>query len=132
METSQIILCDTNILIEFYKQNSKVIRNLRAIGQENMAISIVTVSELLFGALNKKELDQIKQDLAHLREIHLNQESGERFTQLMIQYSLSHKLSLPDGLIASIALTENISLYTHNTRDFKFIKGLALYTEQEA
>ncbi len=130
METEQIILCDTNILIEFYKENSKVLRNLRAIGQDNIAISIVTVGELLFGAINKRELVRIKQDLAHLHVFHLNQQSGERFTQLMIQYSLSHKLSLPDGLIAATALSENISLYTHNTRDFKFIKGLNLYIEK--
>ena len=71
METNQIIICDTNILIEFYKESPKVIRNLRAIGQDNIAVSIVTMGELLFGALNKKELDRISQDLAHLQVLSL-------------------------------------------------------------
>jgi tRNA(fMet)-specific endonuclease VapC len=47
--------------------------------------------------------------------------------QLMTDYSLSHKLSLPDGLIAATSLIENINLYTLNLKDFKYIKGIKLY-----
>jgi tRNA(fMet)-specific endonuclease VapC len=130
MEKRSVVLCDTNIIIEFYKENQNVIRNLQDIGQQNIAISIVTAGELLFGALNKKELSQIKNDLAHLQIIHLTKETGESFVQLMTDYSLSHKLSLPDGLIAASALTENVSLYTHNLKDFRFIKGINLYKEK--
>jgi predicted nucleic acid-binding protein len=130
MEKKSLVLCDTNIIIEFYKENPGVIKNLQGIGQQNIAISVITVGELLYGALNKKELSHIKSDLEHLQIIHLTQEIGETFTQLMLEYTLSHRLSLPDGLIAATAVTENISLYTHNLKDFKYLKKINLYKEK--
>jgi tRNA(fMet)-specific endonuclease VapC len=42
-----MILCDTNILIEFYKNNPQIVQELRQIGQEHLAISAVTQAELL-------------------------------------------------------------------------------------
>jgi predicted nucleic acid-binding protein len=45
----------------------------------------------------------------------------------METYSLSHKLSIPDALIASTALVHKIDLYTLNLKDFRFIEGLNLH-----
>ncbi|WP_310379306.1 PIN domain-containing protein [Flavobacterium sp.] len=46
---------------------------------------------------------------------------------LVEKYSLSHKLSLPDALIAATALYHNIPLYTLNKKDFKFIPKIKLF-----
>lgn len=123
MEEKPLVLCDTNILIDFYKEDAEVIKTLRRIGQQNIAVSIVTAGELLYGALNKKELNRIKNDLDHLQIVHLTPEIGEKFIKLMVEYSMSHRLSLPDGLIAATSLAESIPLYTHNRKDFKYGKG---------
>ncbi len=93
MEKKSLVLCDTNIIIEFYKKNVSIVKSLKAIGQENIAISIITAGEL------------------------------------MINYTLSHKLSLPEGLIAATAITVDIPLYTLNKKDFKYIENLSLYQE---
>ncbi|MEM6643567.1 MAG: type II toxin-antitoxin system VapC family toxin [Bacteroidota bacterium] len=127
MGKNSLVLCDTNILIEFYKENQEILKNLKSIGQDNIAISIVTVGELLFGALNKKELKQIKKDLSYLHTFNISNSAGEVFTQLMAEYALSHNLGLPDGLIAATAISEDIPLYTLNVKDFKFIKGLKFF-----
>ena len=124
-----MILCDTNIIIDFYKGDPTIVSNLKSIGQENIAVSIITVGELLFGVLNKKELNQIRSDLDQLKVIHLNEAIGEMFIQMMSKYVLSHRLSLPDGLIAATALTEGIPLFTRNQRDFKYIRGLELFVK---
>jgi tRNA(fMet)-specific endonuclease VapC len=50
-----------------------------------------------------------------------------QFIELMETYSLSHKLSIPDALIASTALVHKIDLYTLNLKDFCFIEGLNLH-----
>ena len=55
-----MILCDTNILIEFYKNNPQITEELRRIGPNRLAISAITQAELYFGALNKAELQRIK------------------------------------------------------------------------
>jgi tRNA(fMet)-specific endonuclease VapC len=127
MEKKSLVLCDTNIIIEFYKGNSAIIRNLQTLGQENIAISIITVGELLYGALNKRELQQIQQDIDNLVLIQINSLIGECFEELMVTYTLSHRLSLPDGLIAATALVEDLPLYTLNQKDFRYINKLRLY-----
>ena len=93
-------------------------------------LSIVTARELLYGAFNKRELNQISKDINLLHVIHISQSVGECFIKLMNQYALSHRLSLPDGLIAATSLVEKIPLYTHNLKDFKFIENLELYKEK--
>jgi len=45
----------------------------------------------------------------------------------MEEYSLSHRLSIPDALIASTAIVNDLELFTLNLKDFRFIKGLKLY-----
>ena len=61
-----MILCDTNIFIEIYRDNSDIIKAVKSIGQHNIAVSDVTCAELLYGARNKKELQAIRKDLNKL------------------------------------------------------------------
>ena len=61
-----MVLCDTNILIEFYKHNLAVVEELRHIKLPNIAISTITQAELYVGAINRKELATIKKHLAKL------------------------------------------------------------------
>jgi tRNA(fMet)-specific endonuclease VapC len=65
--TKQVILWDTNILIELYKNNLVVISELRKIGAKQIAISIITQAKLYYGALNKQELQRIKKHLSSVR-----------------------------------------------------------------
>lgn len=122
-----MILCDTNILIEFYKNNSKVIYELRRIGINQLAVSAITQAELYYGAINKLELVKIKKHLELLHILSVDVMVSVQFIELMETYSLSHKLSIPDALIASTALVHKIDLYTLNIKDFRFIEGLNLH-----
>lgn len=47
MENQSLVLCDTNIIIEIYKNTPKIVAVLHQIGQENIAISVVTAGELI-------------------------------------------------------------------------------------
>jgi len=125
--SSKIILCDTNILIELFKNNAVIIKSLHEIGLKKIAISHVTVAELYFGAFNKHELKQIQLHLQAINIIPINSNISNIFIQLMQTYSLSHKLSVPDALIAATAIEQNISLYTLNKKDFRFINELHLW-----
>lgn len=122
-----MIVCDTNILVEFYKGNSRIVSELRDIGQKQMAISAITQGELCFGALNKSEMKKIMRHLALLNIIPLDTTISEKFSRLMEKYSLSHKLAIPDALIAATSLVYEKDLYTLNIKDFQFIEGLELY-----
>ena len=122
-----MILCDTNILIEFYKNNEVVISALQEIGLPELAVCVITVGELYFGARDRRELLKIKKHLASLRQIPMDQETSELALSLLETYALSHRLSLPDAVIAATALRNDLSLYTINVKDFRFIAGLSLY-----
>lgn len=122
-----MILCDTNILIELYKNNPQIIAQLQQIGINKLAISVITQSELYFGAINKTELNKIKKHLNLIHIFPLDITVSNQFILLMETYSLSHKLSIPDALIAATALANQLDLYTLNRRDFRFIRGLKLY-----
>lgn len=122
-----MILCDTNILIEFYKNNTQINEALQLIGQEKLAISVITEAELYFGALNKIELKKIKRHLSSLHHFPLDRYVSNQFLHLMETYSLSHKLSIPDALIAATALVHDSELFTLNVKDFRFIPSLTLY-----
>ncbi|NMG61253.1 type II toxin-antitoxin system VapC family toxin [Geitlerinema sp. P-1104] len=122
-----MILCDTNVLIEFYKGNPAIVQELRQIGIAQLTISVISQAELYYGALNKAELLRIQKHLNLLHNLPINQQVSSQFIQLMTQYSLSHKLSIPDALIAATALVNDLELYTLNTKDFRFIESLKLY-----
>ncbi len=89
MEKS-VIICDTNILIELYKSNQTIISILQNIGEENIAISSVTAGELIFGALNKRELKAIKKDIDNLVVLHIIELISRKIIELMFKYSKSH------------------------------------------
>jgi predicted nucleic acid-binding protein len=127
MGQEQIVLCDTDVIIEFYRNNDSIISELKEIGQQNIAISIITAGELIYGAFNKRELRQINKDIESLNLLNIDQKTCDVFRDLMSKYVLSHKLALPDGFIAATAITHSIELFTLNIKDYKFIKGLQFY-----
>ena len=125
-ERDIMILCDTNIIIEILKGNKRTINIIESIGLENIAISSVTVMELYFGALNKRELNKIKKHLQALNIVHFDTDISESAIKLIERFSKSHGLQIPDAIIVATAMTSNINLFTFNLKDFKYIDGLNL------
>ena len=81
----------------------------------------------MYGALNKKELKKITRDLEHLKVLDIDKATCEVFVELMNKYTLSHDLTLGDGLIAATAIAHDLPLYTLNTKDFKYIESIRLW-----
>ena len=121
-----MILCDTNVIIETLKGDEKTIKIIERIGLENIAISSVTVMELYFGALNKRELNKIKKHLKALNVVHFDNNVSELAVSMIESYSKSHGLQIPDAIIAATALSLEIKLFTLNLKDFRYIDGLKL------
>ncbi|MCF8234958.1 MAG: type II toxin-antitoxin system VapC family toxin [Bacteroidales bacterium] len=127
METGRLILCDTDVIIEFYKNNALIIDELKTIGQPNIAISTITAGELYFGAKNKKELTHLKKDINSLYLLDIDKSTCNIFFELMLKYVLSHKLAIPDAFIAATAISNKMKLFTLNMKDFKYISELEIY-----
>ncbi len=122
-----MVICDTNVVIEFLKGNEKTREDFKKIGINNLALSAITVMEIYYGAINKRELVKLKQVLSNFTIFNLNEEITATAIYLIEQYAKSHGLDIPDALIASTALNNNLTLWTYNLKDFRFIKNLILF-----
>jgi predicted nucleic acid-binding protein len=122
-----MILVDTNIFIEYYKNNSAICKILERINPQEIAVNDVVCAELYFGARNKQELNNIVSDMEKLTVLTIFPKISRLAVDLVKQYCLSHKLKLPDAQIAATALLYNAELFTLNRKDFAFIPNLKLY-----
>ncbi len=87
----------------------------------------LSLKQSYFTAQGTQELVKTERHLSLCRCIGLNDVNSTLFIDLMSRYSLSHKASIPDMLIAATAISHELELYTLNSKDFKFIPELNLY-----
>ncbi|PJA48586.1 MAG: hypothetical protein CO171_07035, partial [Syntrophobacterales bacterium CG_4_9_14_3_um_filter_49_8] len=122
-----MILCDTNAIIEALKKNPVVVETIEKIGLERIAVSVVTVMELYYGALHKTELKKIKRHLSSIRIIQIDEAISVAASELIERYAKSHGLQIPDALIAATSINRYLQLYTGNTKDFIYIEKISLW-----
>jgi len=78
-------------------------------------------------ARDRRELSKIQVHLSLIQQVALDEDISTHFVNLLGKYALSHKLSVPDALIASTAISKDMPIYTLNIKDFRYIPGLKLY-----
>jgi len=120
------MVLDTCILIEILKGNSLVVEKVSTI-KGPLQISAISVMELFYGAFNKEEQKVLEKFCSKFKVIQLTTEISKTSINLVAQYSKSHSLDIPDGLIAATCLVNRFSLFTLNGKDFKYIDGLELF-----
>ena len=80
--------------------------------------------ELIIGCRNKSEVKKTSKFLVDYPVIDISIPICKKAYQLIIQYSKSHGLVIPDAFIAATALEESLTLATNNIRHFDMIEGL--------
>lgn len=126
------MICDTDVMINYldrvnaqHELTKKTLEEI--IGIDNICLSAVTKMELICGAVNKIELAKINKSIARFNVISIDSNITTKAISLIQAYSLSHKLAIPDGIIAATAIESRLQLFTYNIRDYKFIPGLKLF-----
>jgi tRNA(fMet)-specific endonuclease VapC len=119
-----MLLVDTNILIDYLRDVNKAKAFIERYGKTNLAISTVIAMELYQGCLNRHEFATLRKELIGFNEIALNETIGKVALQLSQQFALSHKMGIPDTLIAATALVYDLEVRTYNIKDFRFIPGI--------
>ncbi|MBE9009707.1 type II toxin-antitoxin system VapC family toxin [Pseudanabaenaceae cyanobacterium LEGE 13415] len=121
------ILIDTDILIDVANNDAIAKTRLTAESQNAvLAVSTVTVMELIIGCRNKAELNTLNRFLAQFQTLTITSTISDRATELLQNYYLSHGLLISDALIAATAIENQIPLLSKNQRDFRFIQELNL------
>ncbi len=124
-------MLDTNTLIYFFKGMGEVGENLFTHSPKDIFIPSIVIYELQVGIAKSNNPKKREQQLATLLEQINIIEFGEREAKIsaLIRADLEKKgtpIGPIDILIAGCAKAHNLTLVTHNTKEFMRVEGLAL------
>ncbi|MCF6241744.1 MAG: type II toxin-antitoxin system VapC family toxin [Bacteroidales bacterium] len=125
MET-QLVICDTNIFIHWFRNDEATIAKLLQIGTENIIIPSIVKMELLWGCENKKELSILVKKIKKYPVIYIDERISATAEVFIEQFKLSHGLNIPDALIGATAVAYDLPLFTYNLKDFKYLPEIKL------
>jgi predicted nucleic acid-binding protein len=115
------VLIDSNIVIYAAKPEHADLR--RFIAEYGSAVSAISYVEVLgYYRLTELERHYFEAFFAAAPVLPLSPIVLEQAVKLRQR----QKMTLGDSLVAGTALTHNLTLVTHNTKDFDWISGLSL------
>ena len=124
-------LLDTNIVIYVLKRRPKEVLDIFNANASRMAISSITLSELMYGAeksLNTdKNLEAVEEFVSHLEVLPYDAKASQHYGQ--IKAALEKKgqiIGENDIHIAAHAISHGLILVTNNLREFKRVPNLSL------
>lgn len=124
-------LLDTNILIYTIKNRPEEVRKTFNLHAGQMAISTITVGELIFGAERSAKPEQNLADIegliARLEVLDFDADAAIHFGQVRAElYSKGEPIGPYDMMIAGHARSKGLVLVTNNTKEFKRVDGLRI------
>ncbi len=122
-------LLDANTIIKRLAGHSKLLTRVSQHQADQFAISTVVACELFFGAYKSQK---VKQNLARVEALQFtfldfDKDDAQRAGAVRAELATAGTLIGPyDLLIAGQALSRNLILITHNTREFSRVSGLQI------
>lgn len=124
-------LLDTNIVIYVLKRRPIEVLKIFNTNASRMAISSITLSELIYGAEKSanidKNLEAIEEFISHLEVLPYDAKASQHYGQ--IKASLEKRSEIigeNDIHIAAHAISQGLILVTNNLREFQRVSNLAL------
>ncbi|MBN1902373.1 type II toxin-antitoxin system VapC family toxin [Candidatus Sumerlaeota bacterium] len=125
-------LLDTNICIYLIKKKpAQILGKMMKMDIEDIGISTITLSELLYGIEKSRHPERNKMALMEFLVpfaiLDFDQNAAKEYGR--IRASLERKgkiIGSMDMLIAAVARSHNLFLITNNVREFKRIEGLKI------
>ena len=124
-------LLDTNVCIKYLNEDLIIRRKLENTYLEDIAVCSVVKLELFYGAMRSDNPDQVWEKVKGFLEVFISLSlddisalnAGKIRAQLA---NLGTPIGYNDLLIASIALSHDLILVTHNTKEFARVEGLKI------
>jgi len=131
-------LLDTNACIQYLNGTSASLRRrLESSRPEDVFLCAIVRAELFYGAIKSanvsKNVLKLKHFLNRFTSLSFDDQSAEIYGEIRVQLEKEGNIIGPyDLMIAAIALANQITLITHNIREFSRIRQLELQDwEQE-
>jgi tRNA(fMet)-specific endonuclease VapC len=124
-------LLDTNIVIYVLKRRPKEVLDIFNANASRMAISSITLSELMYGAeksLNTdKNLEAVEEFVSHLEVLPYDAKASQHYGQIKAALEKKGQLIGENDIhIAAHAISHGLILVSNNVREFKRVSNLAL------
>ena len=125
-------LLDSNACIVFLnKRSDKLKQRLELCQPQQIVLCSVVKAELLYGAMKsqnpKASLFKVENFCVHFQSLPFDDKAAESYGKIRSELSaLGTPIGGNDFMIAAIALANNVTLITHNTREFGRVNGLLL------
>lgn len=127
-------LLDTDIVIDFLKNQKPAIDLFRRLTNESLKISVITLMEIGYGIEKSYDPGKKKKQFRNFIEefsieiISIESIVAEEFVRIKIGLEKQKQpLTDFDIIIAATAMVNNLTLATRNTKHFKRIKKLQLF-----
>ena len=120
-------LLDTNAVIALLKRDARLIARLRQHGPSDFAVPAIAAHELFYGAFKGARVAEnlVRVEAIQLEVLAFDQEDARKAGELR---ALLARAGTPIGpydvLIAGQALARDLTLITHNLREFRRVPGL--------
>jgi tRNA(fMet)-specific endonuclease VapC len=124
-------LLDTNIVIYVLKRRPKEVLDIFNANASRMAISSITLSELMYGAekslYTDKNLEAVEEFVSHLEVLPYDAKASQHYGQIKAALEKKGQLIGENDIhIAAHAISHGLILVTNNLREFKRVPNLAL------
>jgi tRNA(fMet)-specific endonuclease VapC len=123
-------LLDTNICIYIRQRRpEEVLRRFRKLRPGEAALSVITYSELFYGAAKSAQraaaLDRLRELVRLLPALALPESAGEAYGSIRADLeSKGEMIGNNDLWIAAHAVAAGLTLVTNNEREFRRVRGL--------
>jgi len=124
-------LLDTNICIFLMKNLPEVVEKRQKNRQLGIAVSSITIAELLFGVYKSDRIEKneiaLSQFLTEVEEIVFDSNAADSYGRIKAHLQRQGTpIGNMDTLIAAQALTSGLILVTNNTREFERVPKLVI------
>ncbi|MDP3878317.1 MAG: type II toxin-antitoxin system VapC family toxin [Methylobacter sp.] len=125
-------LLDSNACIVFLnKRSDKLKHRLELCQPEQILLCSVVKAELFYGAMKSQNpissLAKVENFCAHFHSLPFDDKAALEYGKIRAELSAKGQpIGANDFMIAAIALANQVTLITHNTREFSKVSGLLL------
>jgi len=125
-----MVLLDSNVLIEHLSGRLNITDQIRALGSSACYVSSVSVYEILHGSLRSAksgEYRRVENLLARLPRLPFDDSCAAATAKIRVELEkIGMRIGLYDLMLAGTALAYDLTVITHNTREYERVGGLRI------
>ena len=117
---------DTDVLVDCLRGTRAAYDWLNANSAQEFCVPGIVAMELVVGCRNQADLNRVHRLLSTFEVVWPDQTEFAAAFDLLSHYRLRDGLSIPDCIIAAMAIQHNAVLYTFNVKHFASVEGCEL------